>query len=72
VEACQIGERVRHSIAAEPFPINRDGKIAVTASVGIASPAGAHDSLERLLARADAARYAASKEGRNRVVADAA
>jgi len=35
--ACQIGERVRRSIAAEPFHIHRASKIAVTASVGIAS-----------------------------------
>jgi two-component system cell cycle response regulator len=71
-DACQIGERVRHSIACELFHINRDSKIAVTASVGVASLEGAHDSLERLLARADQALYAAKKEGRNRVVADAA
>jgi two-component system cell cycle response regulator len=71
-DACQIGERVRHSIACELFRINRDSKIAVTASVGVASLEGAHDSLERLLARADQALYAAKKEGRNRVVADAA
>ena len=71
-DACQIGERVRQSIACELFHINRDSKIAVTASVGVASLEGAHDSLERLLARADQALYAAKKEGRNRVVADAA
>jgi two-component system, cell cycle response regulator len=71
-DACQIGERVRHSIACELFHINRHSKIAVTASVGVASLEGAHDSLERLLARADQALYAAKKEGRNRVVADAA
>jgi two-component system cell cycle response regulator len=71
-DACQIGERVRHSIAAEVFHINRDSKIPVTASVGIASLEGPHDSLELLLARADGALYAAKKNGRNRVVADAA
>jgi two-component system cell cycle response regulator len=71
-DACQIGERVRHSIACELFHINRDSKITVTASVGIASLEGTQDTVERLLARADAALYAAKKEGRNRVVADAA
>ena len=71
-DACKIGERVRHSIAAEAFHINRDSKIPVTASVGIASLEGPHDSLEQLLARADGALYAAKKKGRNRVVADAA
>ena len=71
-DACQIGERVRHSIACEPFLINRDTKIPVTASVGIASLEGHYDTLQRLLERADTALYAAKKEGRNRVVADAA
>jgi two-component system cell cycle response regulator len=71
-DACQIGERVRRSIAAELFHINRDSKIPVTASVGIASLEGPHDTLEQLLARADGALYAAKKKGRNRVVADAA
>jgi len=54
-DACQIGERVRHSITSELFHINRDSKIRVTASVGIASLEGPHDSLEQLLARADGA-----------------
>ncbi len=71
-DACQIGERVRRAIAAELFHINRDSKIPVTASVGIASLEGPHDTLEQLLARADGALYAAKKKGRNRVVADAA
>ena len=71
-DACQIGERVRRAIAAELFHINRDSKIPVTASVGIASLEGPHDTLEQLLARADGVLYAAKKKGRNRVVADAA
>jgi two-component system, cell cycle response regulator len=71
-DACQIGERVRQSIASELFHINRDRKISVTASVGIASLEGPHDTFEQLLARADGALYAAKKKGRNRVVADAA
>jgi two-component system cell cycle response regulator len=71
-DACQIGERVRHSTTSALFHINPDSKIPVTASVGIASLEGPHDSLEQLLARADGALYAAKKKGRNRVVADAA
>ena len=71
-DAVQIGERVRLSIASELFYINRDSKIPVTASVGVASLEGSGDTLEALLARADAALYAAKKRGRNRVVADAA
>jgi two-component system cell cycle response regulator len=71
-DACQIGERIRQSIASEPFHINRDTKIHVTASVGIATIEGGNKTLEWLLERADGALYTAKKEGRNRVVADAA
>jgi len=71
-DACQIGEHVRQAVAGEPFAINRDQKIAVTASIGIASLEGGHDSAQALVARADKALYDAKRAGRNRVVADAA
>ena len=71
-DACQIGERVRHAVACEPFAINPNQKIVLTASVGIASLEGARDGASGLMARADAALYAAKRAGRNRVVADAA
>jgi two-component system, cell cycle response regulator len=71
-DACQIGEHLRQAVAGEPFAINRDQKIAVTASIGIASLEGGHDSAQALVARADKALYTAKRAGRNRVVADAA
>jgi two-component system cell cycle response regulator len=71
-EACRIAERLRDCIASEPFHINRDAAIHVTASVGIATLEGTNDTMQGLLERADGALYAAKKEGRNRVVADAA
>ena len=59
-------------LASELFHINRDSKISVTASLGVASLEGPHDTFEQLMVRADGARYAAKQGGRNRVVADAA
>jgi two-component system, cell cycle response regulator len=70
--ACQIGERLRASIAAEPFQAGVGASLRVTASVGIAAWAGENDSLDLLFKRADGALYSAKKDGRNRVVADAA
>jgi two-component system cell cycle response regulator len=70
--ACQVGERLRACIDAEPFQANRDTRLKVTASVGIATLDGPHDSPEGLFKRADQALYVAKRGGRNRVVADAA
>jgi two-component system cell cycle response regulator len=70
--ACQIGERLRDCIASEPFRVTFDDRLEVTASVGIAMLEGADDTPETLFERADKALYAAKREGRNRVVADAA
>jgi two-component system cell cycle response regulator len=70
--ACQVGERLRSCIAAEPFQAAGGTRLAVTASVGIATLDGRHDSPQALLKRADQALYGAKRGGRNRVVADAA
>jgi two-component system cell cycle response regulator len=70
--ACQVAERLRECIAGEPFQANRDTRLKVTASVGIATLDGPQDSPEGLLKRADQALYVAKRGGRNRVVADAA
>ncbi len=70
--ACQVGERLRACIAAEPFQAGYEARLEVTASVGIATLDGAQDSLEGLFKRADQALYVAKRGGRNRVVADAA
>jgi two-component system cell cycle response regulator len=40
--------------------------------VGVAAPAGEADKLEDILKRADQALYQAKREGRNRVVLEAA
>jgi two-component system cell cycle response regulator len=68
----QVGERLCHGVAVEPFQANADARLHVTASVGIATLERSDDSAEAVLRRADAALYAAKREGRNRVVVDAA
>jgi two-component system cell cycle response regulator len=70
--AFQVGERLRACVAAEPFQVNSHTQLRVTASVGIASLEHRDDTSEALFKRADQALYAAKREGRNRVVADAA
>jgi len=71
--AAAVAERVRRGIATEPFPISQGTKLAeVTISVGIAALTSPTDSAADILKRADQALYRAKRDGRNRVVADAA
>jgi two-component system cell cycle response regulator len=70
--AGMVAERLRRRIAAEPFPINGGEPIAVTISIGIAALTAPADSAAAILRRADQALYRAKRDGRNRVVADAA
>jgi two-component system cell cycle response regulator len=70
--ACQVGERLRECIAAEPFQANGETRLKVTASVGVATLEQPQGSLDALFKRADQALYVAKRGGRNRVVADAA
>ena len=46
--------------------------IPITISAGVASLSHLDDSAEQLLKRADQALYCAKRDGRNRIVADAA
>src|SRR3569832_532767 len=71
--ACQVSERLRHSIETTPFRISRaPNALNLTISIGIASLEEPEDTAEALLHRADQALYRAKKTGRNKVVADAA
>ena len=71
--ACTVAERLRQSVEANPFAISRaPGKLNITISIGIAGSEGNSDSADALLHRADQALYRAKREGRNRVIADAA
>jgi two-component system cell cycle response regulator len=70
--ATMVAERLRRRIASEPFPIQQGGRsIEVTISVGIAA-LGPGDNAAAVLKRADQALYRAKRDGRNRVVPDAA
>jgi two-component system cell cycle response regulator len=71
--AYAVAERLRKSIETTPIAISRaPGKINITISIGIAASEGEHDTADALLRRADQALYSAKRNGRNRVVADAA
>ncbi|MGA7676522.1 MAG: PleD family two-component system response regulator [Rhizomicrobium sp.] len=71
--AYTVAERLRKSIETTPIEISRaPGKLTITISIGIAQSENDSDSAEDLLYRADQALYRAKKNGRNRVVADAA
>jgi two-component system cell cycle response regulator len=71
--AYTVAERLRQNVELTPFPISRaPNKINVTASIGIACSIGHADDAENLLYRADQALYRAKREGRNRVIAEAA
>jgi two-component system, cell cycle response regulator len=71
--ATMVAERLRRRIAADPFTIQQGTRnIPVTISIGIAALGGRDDDAARLLKRADQALYRAKRDGRNRVVPDAA
>jgi two-component system cell cycle response regulator len=71
--ATMVAERLRRAIAGEPFPIQQGMRLLdVTLSIGIAAIGGADDTAAQMLKRADTALYRAKRDGRNRVVADAA
>ena len=71
--AAMVAERLRRRIAAEPFAVDSGARnIPVTISIGIASLRRSDETAAGLLKRADQALYRAKRDGRNRVVPDAA
>jgi len=71
--AALVAERIRRRIAGEPFAIDSGAKaIDVTLSIGLAALGAPGDTGATILKRADQALYRAKRDGRNRVVADAA
>jgi two-component system cell cycle response regulator len=70
--ATMVAERLRRRIAGDPFPIQQGARsIEVTISIGIAA-LGRGEDAAAVLKRADQALYRAKRDGRNRVVPDAA
>jgi two-component system cell cycle response regulator len=68
-----VAERLRRRIAAEPFSVQQGARtIETTISIGIATIDAADDTVAKIFKRADQALYRAKRDGRNRVVADAA
>lgn len=68
-----VAERLRRRIAADPFVIQQGARsVPVTISIGIAALRGKDDTATALIKRADQALYRAKRDGRNRVVPDAA
>src|SRR6202035_2976403 len=67
--ALTVAERLRHSVAAEPFLIQALGeRQPITISIGVAA-AMAGDTVDTLLQRADEALYEAKNGGHKKVVA---
>jgi two-component system cell cycle response regulator len=67
-----VAERLRRRIASEAFAVQQGERtIEVTISIGIAA-LGRDDNAATVLKRADQALYRAKRDGRNRVVPDAA
>jgi two-component system cell cycle response regulator len=70
--ASTVAERLRRRVASPAFEIADGRALDITISIGVAGRhPGEHDG-EALLKRADQALYRAKRDGRNRVVADAA
>jgi two-component system cell cycle response regulator len=71
-QAQLVAERVRSAVAERSFEVGAQRPLAVTVSVGVALNESPDDTPEMVLKRADIALYRAKREGRNRVVFDAA
>jgi two-component system cell cycle response regulator len=68
-----VAERLRRSIAGEPFAVHKATKrIEVTISIGLSTLERKGEAVADVLKRADTALYRAKHDGRNRVVATAA
>lgn len=65
-DGASVAERLRHAIASENIRLSDGRHFKLTASIGVAQ-LQAHENLEQLMQRADAALYAAKQKGRDSV-----
>jgi two-component system cell cycle response regulator len=71
--AIKVAERIRRVVSAKPFETGvGSGSLGVTVSLGVALIESSADSMDDILKRADEALYRAKREGRNRVISNAA
>ncbi|VVC83107.1 DUF484 family protein [Sideroxydans sp. CL21] len=73
--ACEIAERIRSTIALQPFQITPKNSLSVTISIGVALAPDELDGDDRavahkLISTADEALFQAKRKGRNRVVSE--
>lgn len=66
-EAVEYAQSIRETVEKHLFIIEKNKRIRVTVSVGVASSIAGNTSVEQLVQRADEALYEAKKTGRNRV-----
>ncbi len=71
-QAEMVAERVRQSISERYFEVPSGRPLSITVSVGVSLNESALDTPETMIKRADVALYRAKRQGRNRVVFDAA
>ncbi len=71
-QAEAVAERVRQAMAEKTFDVGAARALSVTVSVGVSIRESLADTPEGLIKRADVALYRAKREGRNRVIFDAA
>lgn len=68
-QAIGVAERLRAAVAETPMTVSTpEGRITVTASVGVALSLDGGEPAEELCERADRAMYEAKRQGRNRVI----
>jgi len=65
--AMAVAERLRGVVAATPLDTGAGRTWSVSVSIGVATLSGSGDSVDALIARADAGLYAAKRAGRDRV-----
>jgi two-component system cell cycle response regulator len=71
--AYKVAERLRRAVGGKPFNAGPEaGNLTVTVSIGVAELENAAESLDDIVKRADEALYRAKREGRNRVISEAA